>query len=60
MSIVLRSEPKRGEYRVMIEKHGEFYRCIQYTNMSITAMIDIVDSIRKKYPSNEGYKVVSC
>ena len=46
-----------GEYRVTIEKHGEFYRCIQYSNMSGTAMMDIVPSLRKKYPSTEGYKV---
>lgn len=46
-----------GEYRVLIEKDGEFHRCIQYTQMSETAMMDIVPDLRKKYPVKEGYKV---
>jgi hypothetical protein len=41
----------------LIEKDGEFHRCIQYTRMSETAMMDIVPDLRKKYPVKEGYKV---
>ena len=49
--------PDYGEYRVLIEKDGKFHRCIQYTNMSGSAMMDIVPDLRKKYPTEEGYKV---
>ena len=49
--------PEYGEYRVLIEKDGKFHRCIQYTNMSGTAMMNIVPDLRKKYPTEEGYKV---
>ena len=46
-----------GEYRVLVKKNGEFVRCIQYTGMSGTAMMDIMPDIRKEFPIEKGYKV---
>ena len=39
-----------GEYRILIKKHGKFVRCIQYTGMSGTAMMDVASDMRRKYP----------
>ena len=61
MKKTLRFEPNTpcdfGEYRVLIEKDGIFHRCIQFTEMSGTAMMDIVPDLRKKYPSSKGFKL---
>ena len=46
-----------GEYRILIKKNGEFVRCIQYTGMSGTAMMDVAYDLRKKYPKEQGYTV---
>jgi hypothetical protein len=46
-----------GEYRVLVKKNGEFVRCIQYTGMSGTAMMDVAYDLRRKYPKEQGYTV---
>ena len=46
-----------GEYRIIIKKNGEFVRCIQYTGMSGTAMMDVASDMRRKYPKEKGYTV---
>ena len=61
MKKTLRFEPSTpcdfGEYRVLIEKDGEFHRCISYSGMSGTAMMDIMPDLRKQYPKEKGFKV---
>ena len=46
-----------GEYRIIIKKNGEFVRCIQYTGMSGTAMMDVAYDLRRQYPKEQGYTV---
>ena len=41
----------------IIKKNGEFVRCIQYTGMSGTAMMDVASEMRRKYPKEQGYTV---
>ena len=46
-----------GEERVMIHKNGEFVRCIQYTDMSGSAMMDVTFALKRQYPKEQGYTV---
>ena len=61
LSNVLHFEPTApcewGEERVMIHKNGEFFRCIQYADMSGSAMMDVVYALKKEYPVEDGYTV---
>ena len=46
-----------GEYRVVIKKDGELVRCIQYSGMSGTAMMDVRYDLKRQYPKEKGYTV---
>lgn len=46
-----------GEYRVLIKKNGELVRCIQYSGMSGTAMMDVRYDLKRQYPKEKGYTV---
>lgn len=46
-----------AELCVLIEKDGEFYRCIQYSDISRNAIVDIRCALQIKYPTSQGYKI---
>ena len=45
-----------GEYRILIKKNGEFVRCIQYTGMSGTAMMDVASEMRRSIQKSKAIR----